>query len=238
MRNLIEAMAEEKAYVEDRMKGIETVLIDRLAPYGYDSLSEYFNDKRDYEFSQIKFNLVEEPMPNGVSEIFEMINTGESGILFVDWEDTYVVCGTRGMEEFNQEYCEEHNITFFPLHTGGGTIVGSTGDFSLGIYCPKSVIHDANYILSNVSNILQKHATATISVDGNDIVADGKKICGSANYTQNNMLMVIMHFSFNNWADLISNICSTTKKSKPVWYVDFMEREQFKKEVLRWLQKS
>ena len=238
MRNLIDAMAEEKAYVADRMNGIETALIDRLAPYGYDNLAEYFNEKREYEFSQVKFNFVEEPMPNGVSEIFKMINTNEPGVLFVDWEDTYVVCGNRGLEEFNQEYCEEHDITFFPLYTNGGTIVGSCGDFSLGICCPKGIVHDAHYILNNISSILQKYTSAIISVDGNDIVADGKKICGSANYTQKNMLMVIMHFSFSDWTDLISNICLTTKQSKPVGYVDFMEREQFKTEVLRWIQKS
>ncbi len=238
MKNLEQAMTEEKLYVQDRMKNIDTNLLDRLALYGYSNLTEYFADKREYEFSQIKFNFVEEPMPNGVSEIFKMINTNKSGILFVDWENTYVVCGNRGIEEFNQKYCEEHNITFFPLHTNGGTIVGSRGDFSLGIYCPKNIIGSSSYILNNVVAILQKYTSANVTVDGNDIVIDGKKICGSANYEQNNMLMVIMHFSFSDWTDLISNICLTTKQSKPVAYVDFISRDQFKKEVLRWLQKQ
>ena len=238
MKDLIKAMEEEKKYLSDKFNKIDTNLADRLSTYGYSNLKDYFVDKQEYKFSQIKFNFVEEPMPKGVSEIFNMINTNESGILFVDWEDTYVVCGNQGIEEFNQQYCEEHNITFFPLYTNGGTIVGSIGDFSLGICCPKDIVENANYILNNIRAILQKHTSASVSVDGNDILVNGNKICGSASYTKDNMLMVIMHFSFNDWTDLISNICLTTKKSKPVSYVDFMTREQFKEEVLKWLRKS
>ena len=234
MKNLEKAILEEKAYVVDRLNRIDTNLSERLSTYGYSNLKDYFADKQEYEFSQIKFNFVEEPMPNGVSEIFKMIDTNKPGILFVDWEDTYVVCGNRGIEEFNQAYCEEHNITHFPLYTNGGTIVGSSGDFSLGIYCPKNIV-STQYILNKVSNILQKYTSVAISVNGNDIVADGNKICGSANYTSDNMIMTIMHFSFSDWSDLISSICSTTKKSKPIGYINFMKRDQFKKEVLEWL---
>lgn len=238
MKDLEKAMAEEQLYLEDRMKNIDTSLIDRLAPYGYDTLKEYFTDKREHKFSRIEFNFVEEPMPNGVSEIFKMINTNKPGILFVDWEDTYVVCGSQGLEEFNREYCDAHNITFFPLYTNGGTIVGSVGDFSFGICCPKNVVRSSQYILDNVVAILQKYTVAKIEVNGNDIVADGNKICGSATYARGDVMMTIMHFSFNDWSDLISNICLTTKQSKPVGHVDFMTRDQFKKEVLKWLQKS
>lgn len=231
-------MLEEQRYLTDKFSGIETSLSARLVPYGYTTLAEYFKEKQDYEFSNINFNIIEEPMPNGVSEIFKMINTNQPGILLVDWEDTYVVCGNQGLEEFNQDYCNEHGITFFPLYSNGGTIVGSIGDFSLGICCPVSVVHNSDYILNHVKDILQNHTPAVISVAGNDILVDDKKICGSANYRKDDVFMVIMHFSFKDWSELISNICTTTKKSKAVDYVNFMTRDEFKMEVLRWLQKS
>lgn len=234
----IEAMAEEKSYIEDRMQGRDSSLPDRLKAYGYEELSEYFDDKRDYLFSQIKFNFVEVPMPNGVSEIFKMIEANKPGVLFVDWEDTYVVCGNKGLEEFNQEYCEANGITFFPLYTGGGTIVGSKGDFSFGVCYPKNILIDSNYILNCVRNILQCNTSLDVSVSGNDILLGGKKICGSATYTKADVSMTIMHFSFNDWSELISNICTTSKQGKEVAYVNFMSRADFKAGVLEWLQKN
>jgi hypothetical protein len=238
MRNIIDAIAEEKAYVADRMQGIETSLIARLEQHGYTSLDSYFIDKTDYLFSQIEFSVVEKPMPEGVGEIFNMLNTNKAGVLLVDWEDTYVVCANQGIEEFNRQYCDEHNITFFPLYTGGGTIVGSVGDFSFGVCVPKTVVNASNYILNKVRDILQKHTDKPVTVNGNDICVDGKKISGTANYTKDDVFMVILHFSFGDHSELISNICTTTKDSKPVAYVNFMVRDELKREVLAWLLKQ
>ena len=66
MKDLIGAIAEEKLYVADRMKQINTSLIDRLKPFGYETIEEYFNEKRNFLYSQTEFNFVEDPMPNGV----------------------------------------------------------------------------------------------------------------------------------------------------------------------------
>lgn len=235
MKDLQGAMAEEKLYVADRMKQINTSLIERIKSFGYETLEEYFEEKRNFLYLQTEFNLVEEPMPNGVAEIFKMVNSNKAGILFVDWEDTYVVCANQGLKEFNKQYCEENNIKFFPLYTGGGTIVGSKGDFSFGICYPKNIANDSSHALNGVKDILQKHTDRTVSVNGNDILVDGNKICGSATYSKDDVFMVIMHFSFNDWSELISKICLTSKTGKPVGYVDFMTREEFKKEVLEWL---
>lgn len=226
----------EKKYLEHRMKGEEPFhLVDAVKECGFETLDEYFAVKQDYSFGQIQFHLVEQPMPGGVAEIFKMVQSNEPGVLFVDWEDTYVVCANKGLEEFNREYCEEHNITFFPLYTPGGTIVGSKGDFSFGVCCPRSIVDDCGYILDNVKTILQRHTEKEITVRGNDICADGNKICGSAWYKAGDVFMVIMHFSFSDLSDLISNICKTTKTGKPVAYVDFMTRDTFKMEVAEWL---
>ena len=238
MKNIIAAIAEEKAYIADRMQGIETSLIARLEQYGYTSLDPYFVDKMDYLFSQVEFNVVEELMPKGVGEIFNMLNTNKAGVLLVDWEDTYVVCADRGIKEFNQQYCEEHGITFFPLYTGGGTIVGSVGDFSFGVCTPKNVVKSSSYILNKVRDILQKYTDKSVTINGNDICVDGKKISGTANYTKGDVFMVILHFSFGDHSELISNICTTAKESKSITYVDFMTRSELKKEVLLWLCKE
>lgn len=238
-KDIVGAMAKEREYLSFRMKGEEPYhFVDAVKEFGFEGIEEFFDAKRDYLFNQISFNFVEQPMPGGVDEIFKMINTNRAGVLFVDWEDTFVVCADRGLEEFNKQYCEENDIAFFPLYTGGGTIVGSKGDFSFGVCSPKNIISEPAFILNQVKSILQKHTTKEITVKGNDICADGNKICGSANYVKGNVLMVIMHFSFSDLSALIANICTTAKVGKTVAYVDFMTREEFKKEVAEWLRVS
>lgn len=234
-KDIQKAIEIEKYYLECRMKNEYPFhLVDKIRECGFDSLEEYHEAKKDYNFSQIKFPQVIQPMPEGVSEIFKMIQTNKAGTLFVDWNETYVVAGNKGMESLNKEYCEENNITIFPLHTGGGTIVGSTGDFSLGICVPKDTGIDSPYLLRKVGDILQRHTECIVTIEGNDICFDGKKISGTASYPVNDIIMTIMHFSFTDWSDLISHICN--KNGKTVAFVDCVTREQFKQEVSEWLE--
>lgn len=234
--DIVKAMALEESYIEHRMRDKEPFhLVDAVKECGFESIDEYFMAKKAYFFSRLDFELVEETMPNGVAEIFKMIQMNHAGVLFVDWNETYVVCANRGLEEFNRQYCEKNNITFFPLHTPGGTIVGSTGDFSFGVCVPDNINVDTPFILNGVKDILQKHTEKEVSINGNDILVDEKKICGSANYKGEGVLMVIMHFSFSDWSELITNICTTSKIGKEVSHIDFMTKAEFKQEVSKWL---
>ena len=236
MQDIVKAMEREETYLSHRMKGEEPFhLIDAVKECGFDTLEAYFEAKREYLFGNLDFHLVEQPMPGGVAEIFKMIQANVPGALFVDWEDTYVVSGTQGLATFNREYCEENGITVFDLQTGGGTIVGSEGDFSLGVCYPMAACDDQRVILNHVKDILQRHTDKIISVDGNDILADGNKISGTATYRGADVLMTILHFSFADWSELISAICTTTKVGKTVSYVDFVSRAEFKQEVMEWL---
>lgn len=235
MGNVVRAIDVEETYLAHRMRGEYPFhLVDKIKECGFGSLEDYFSAKSEYTFNQLSFNYVVEPMPNGVSEIFKMIQTGQAGVLFVDWENTFVVAGNTGIETLNQEYCKNNNITIFPLHTGGGTIVGSTGDFSFGVCCPVGVV-DSAFILNKTKDILQKHTDKEITVKGNDICIDGNKISGTAAYQSNGVLMTILHFSFTDHSKLISEIC-VKATSKPVTYVDFVTRDVFKQEVAEWLQ--
>lgn len=236
MSDIKKAIEAEAKYIQDKVNGLDvTPLRDILAQYGFDSLDTYFNTKREHLFNQLEYNLVECTMPGGVSEIFNMVKTNEPGILFVDWEDTYVVSGNEGLETLNKEYCETNGISIFPLRTGGGTIVGSAGDFSFAVQAPKNIVESSKFILNKVKDIVSRHTPLPVSVGGNDICVDGKKICGSANYASEDMSMCIMHFSFDDWSELISNICKPNKIGKEVGFVDFMTRDESKSEVLEWL---
>lgn len=236
MADIMKAIEIEQIYLKHRAKGEYPFhLVDKIRECGFESLEQYFTKKKIHQLTNLKFSFVNQPMPGGVAEIFNMIATKKPGVLFVDWERTFVVCGIKGLEDYNKEFCEENNITVFPLYTGGGTIVGSKGDFSFGVCCPGNVDMTGKVILEEVAQILQKHTKKPVTVSGNDILHDGYKICGSASYTNDFVFMHIMHFSFADWSELISQICTTTKKGKPVGYIDFVTRDVFKSEVAEWL---
>lgn len=236
MPDIVKAIEVEEEYFNLKKKGIHSFnLIDKIRECGFESLEQYQEEELVYRFSLLKFNFVEEPMPGCVAEVFKMIESNKPGVLFADWENTYVLCGSGGIKVFNREYCDSNNIPVFPLHTPGGTIVSSTGDFSFGVCMPLRIKPTVEFVLNNVKDIIQKFTFDLVEVKGNDILVNEKKVCGSAFYKNENVLMVVMHFSFNDQSELISHICTTDKVSKPVGYINFMTRNEFKSEVRRWL---
>lgn len=236
MNNIIKAIEIEDYYFKCRTKNEYPFhLIDKIKECGFKTLKEYFKAKQLYKFENLEFNYVEELISNGVSEAFKMIEANQAGVLFANWDDTYVVSGTNGMETLNKEYCEENNITIFNLHMAGGAIVGSEDDFSFGICYPKDIRISFNFILNEMKNILQRYTDKNIEVKGNDIVVDNKKVCGTTVYDGKDVLMVILYFSFSDKSELINNICITNKVNKPVGYIDFITKDVFKKEVSTWL---
>lgn len=236
MVNIESAIQLEEQYVQYRLNKEEPFsLIDEIKKCGFNNFEDYFQAKNAYLLSHLNFNFIEQPMPNGVSEIFKMIENNRAGILFVDWENTFVVSGNDGLETFNEEFCKKNNIQVFPLYTNGGAIVGTQGDFSLGICIPSNLSINDNFILNKIKDIIQKYTLKTVSVNKNDILIDGNKICGSATYQGKDVIMVIMHFSFSDRIDLISKICITNKINKPIGFIDFITRQEFKQEILTWL---
>jgi lipoate-protein ligase A len=118
--------------------------------------------------------------------------------------------------------------------SGGGIIVHQDGDFTYGLSCPESIRVDANYILDRTRHIIQKYTDKKVTVDNNDILVDGLKVCGSTVYNKNGLFLILVYFSFNDKTELINTICNK-KTDKAPSYIDFMTREELKQEVLSWL---
>lgn len=236
MADIINAIKVEEEYIQYRLNNEEPfILIDEIKKCGFDNLNDYFKAKELYLFSTLNFNVIEKPMPYGLDEVFKVLESKSLSAIVVDWEDTLVLCGEDGVKTFNEDYCKENDILVRLIHTGGGTIFGTKGDFSLGISIPSNMFTDTNFILNKMADIIQKYTSETVVVDRNDILINGYKVCGSANYRLNDIIMIVFYFSFSDKLDLISKICTTDKVSKPIGHINSMTREEFKKEVREWL---
>lgn len=247
MADIIKAIEKEKEYLSYRMKNEEPFhLADAVKECGFESLDEYFNAKKEYEFNQLNFEFIIKEPSNCIAEGLRLLDTQTTAIVFVDCDETFVYSGES--KPFNEDYCKDNNIPIYPLHTTGGAIVGVQGDFSIGICVPESVGCDSGFMMQKVQELLSTN-TDGIAIDGNDILYNGNKICAVTGYNKNGMYLFIAHFSFSDRIDLISEVCtvptetstfslrrnSVYKPDKIPAYIDFMTREQLRQEVLAWL---
>lgn len=231
--DIIGAMNKEREYLSFRMKGEEPYhLVDAVKEYGFNSLKEYFDAKRDYEFSQLKFEVVETTPDKAIAEVFRAIETKSNKIGFIDIDYTLVLSGNQG--DANIEYCNECNIPIYPYYTNGGSSVATAGDFLLGICMPEVPgLPQVSYMLNRICGVFRKYSNSLFEVKGNDILMNGNKILGSAVYRQNGMLVLINYMSFSDKKDLIDNICLKHSTKQP-GYIDFMTRERLREEVMKW----
>ena len=235
MKDIEKAIDIEKHYLECRMKGEYPFhLVDKIKECGFESLEEYFKIKNDYNFNSIYFELIDATSPQlCVKDIFNVITQKKNAVIFVDIDSTLV--WTQINSGCNVEYCLENNIPIIPVGANGtGTLVSTPNDFGIGIGIHKNSRFDLAYIINGFIEIFRKYTDKEVVNQGNDIMYDGKKVCGFTFYDTSSMFMVISPISFSEKAELVSNIC-IKPQVKQVGYIDFMDREMLKQEVSAWL---
>lgn len=237
MNDIAKAIAKEQEYLSYRMKDEEPYsLQDALKEYGFKSLHEYFKAKKDYEFQSISFKVINATSPKScVNDIVDVLTNKKNAVIFVPINNTIV--WTQINSGCNIKYCAENNIPIIPVGANGtGTLVSTPGDFGIGICIHKDSRYDLDYIVNGFANIFRKYTDKEIINQGNDIMYNGKKVCGFTYYDTNNMFMVISPISFSEKAELISNICTNKPQTKEVGYIDFMDRNMLREEVAKWLE--
>lgn len=233
--DIIGAMNKEREYLSFRAKGEEPYhLVDAVKEFGFESLNEYFEAKKDYEFSQLKFEIVETVAKNATDCIFATIEARKTAVLFFKVDNTIIWNGEQG--DYNASYCEECNIPIYPIFTVGGTIVTGPDDLNLGICIPKIEGIDANYILNKFAKIFSKYTYSLVEVLGNDILVGGVKVLGSSGYEKDEQYMFVSSVSMSDKTELISKICKKHSTKQP-GFINFMTAEQLRGEIQKWVDK-
>lgn len=237
MTNIEKAIAKEKEYISYRMKGEEPFhLVDAVRDCGFDSLDDYFRAKKQRVISYLSFGAVEATPFKAIEEVMRVITARKQSVIFVNI-DRSVVWPTSS-KEYREDYCLLNNIPLlFTNAKIGSTLVSTPGDLGVGICVRKDSGVDVDSIIDGFINIFRKYTDKEIVNMGNDIMYDGMKICGFTSYDTNDMLAVISPMSLSPKKELVTNVC-TKKQNKPVGYIDFMTRDNLRKEILEWLQVS
>lgn len=146
-----------------------------------------------------------------------------------------------GMDaQINTEYCDANNVPHFNMPYRGGAIC----------ILPEDI--DGNIIMNNpapdVSSVLLDKLTQMIAVrtkkntvnDGNDILIDGKKVCGTGYGMIENTMLYGFHISFECDAEFISNVCIKESIKAPSGITEFgtYNRLDMIEEIISWLHSS
>ena len=234
MKDLISAMAEEKAYVADRLKNINTSLVDRLTPYGYSNLTEYFADKQEHLFNEWIPEVYPIDVRNITADLEAAVRNEKYGIYLSYADGLYAFHGSL---DIDHTLCEELGICVAELYHTGGTIIGSNADLGIEIIAPKSVGLTSGIILKKFQEIISKYIDG-VTIAENDILVNGDKVMGSMQRQIGNTFVWAAQVSFRDYTDIITQVCNKQIVKKPS-HIDstLLTRDVLESEVIAWLQK-
>lgn len=234
MKNLQQAIIEEQLYIADRVNGIQTSFPDRVKKHGYESLEEYFKEKREYLFSQWKPEVHYIDIKLFAEEVEAAIQNKEYGIYIPTADSLYAYHGT---DSIDYDLCRELGVHVVELHYAGGTIIGNSEDLGVEIVAPREIGLDSRHILNKFYEIISKYNDNT-TIEGNDILVNGEKVLGSMSRDDNGVFVWAAQTSFGEHSDIIERVCHKKSSKKPGRIKsEKFTRNLLESEVLKWLQK-
>ena len=238
--NLQNAMSIEEKYLIDRSAGYNNSVefYNSIMSFGFESLEDYYSEKKYFNMTKkLKGNVIETDPSRAMLKLRMLYRDGLYGIVSVDTDKTCVHAGNGKDSNLDEEYCQENDIDIYRYDSYGGNIVATKGDYSIGFILPREIGIESAEILDGFAQILSKYLT-DISIQGNDILYQDKKVCGTTNFQDNRVFYFIAHFSCSHKGDLIEKICGEPQTGKVPGYIPsaLLPVETLKREVLEWLQ--
>ena len=163
------------------------------------------------------------------------ILTGKYGIYISYGEGVHAY---HGNQPIDYDLCSDLGVRVVELGYNGGTILGSAADLSIIIVAPAAVGLSHEVIINKYHEIISKYVPNT-TVNGNDILVNGEKVCGSMERTIGVVYEWAAQVSFADYSEYIAQICNKEQIKKPA-YIDsnLLTRDKLEEEILAWLQKK
>lgn len=163
------------------------------------------------------------------------ILTGQYGIYISHGEGIHAY---HGNQPIDYDLCENLGVRVVELGYNGGMILGSEADLSIIIVAPVAIGLSHEVIINKYHEIISKYISNT-TIDGNDILVDGNKVCGSMERTIGVVYEWAAQVSFADYSEYIAQICNKPPVKKPA-YIDsnLLTRDTLEEEILAWLQKK
>lgn len=222
----------EKAILLERVTPDIQHLKVKLKKIGFKSYDEFIAAKNLYFLKKINLKVEEVEISDIPQRFIEIIKNQEFGIYVPSGKGTYAF---HGDDKIDIALCQE--LSVFPLHLNyrGGTIIGDSEDLSFLILCPLNLKFNSGFILQGIKLILSQYFE-NVTILGNDILIDNKKICGAMSAEFNNCFLWGAQISYTNKDNLINKICVKQAKKEPGQInKNILPKEELKKQLLDYL---
>ena len=226
----------EIQYYKDKETQHSNVLdiLDYIKPCGYNTYDEYFADVQEYKLKIQNYEIVEEPYIAPNIPIPYLNNHQPAFLYTINCETNYAFV----KNDFTQfDILEKYNYTPVQLgyETSSGAILSGDGDLRIYLIYPIQINLDFSYFLNKLRNYLSNYYN-NVTVDNNDILINGKKVCGSIMLIFNSMKILLMQINFTDKKDIIQEICGVNAKVPGYIDPNILTAENLKNEFLTWLQ--
>ena len=209
-------------------------LFNYLKQFGFDCLSEYYDKKRELLFSRWIPQVYYIDIKDYATVTEDAIVNGKYGIYISTGDGIHAY---HGSEPIDMELCESLGVRIVDLNYVGGTIIGSAKDLSIIMVCPAYIGMNHPTIINKYCEIIGKYVP-NVSRNGNDILVNGDKVCGSMTREVGNTFVWAAQVTFDDYSDIISKVCNKPQYKKPN-YIDssMLTRNELEDEIVAWLQK-
>lgn len=170
---------------------------------------------------------------------FMRTNNISNAACIVPIEDLTVNYGNQN--DIDIDFCNENNIPTFYINRSGGAIVLFPGNIAIdAIYTTTSYQMEFNFLSDFKKYLRTKNIEAVI--DGNDLLADGKKVIGAVGQVLPEPFLGLTYMGFsisiNSNSELIDKICTKPMNKIPGALSDYgITTEEIMDWVLDWFDK-
>ena len=197
------------------------------------------------------------PYYNLALEEYLLTKTPQDDFFFFYINDPSIIVGRfqNTLEEINNEYVKQNDICVARRLTGGGAVYHDDGNlnFSFILRADAKDVNNFEKYVTPIINALESMGVHAELAGRNDILIDGKKVSGNAQYSKNNMLIHHGTLLFDSKMENLSralNVKDIKIKSKGTKSVrsrvanikDYMDSDigimEFKENILNYMKET
>ena len=230
------AYQEEQLYIQDRLNGIETSLIERLAKHGY-TIEEYQLNKDNYLFELLSPKIMDvhmiELLNAGLTSedyILNIMNENNKNAMIFKPFLTNPIAMVGLKKEIYEDKCKELGIDIIYTFFSGGTIVEMPKDIHMVVAVTIPYTVSQTYFDNLILDLFKKYEP-DVYKNNNDFMINDIKVGGTSLIEFKGNQLYGINISFEDASELVSQVIPP-RSIKPVGFANYSYRDNLKEDII------
>lgn len=233
MKNIANAIIAEEEYVKLTLLGKQVNFVELLSEFGYTDFKEFQNDKVEYRLKSLKWDIVCQPKIDLILTNNNIALQKPAFMYSIHTPETYAFVKTDYPYKENIESLG-YKVVPMGYNSQNDIILSYDGDLRVYLIIPNTIDVDYEMFLGKISRTLANRGLDA-KVYENDILIDGRKVCGSGMFSINGMLNIVYQINFTDHADEIEKVCGRGSVRPAHIPRDIITPEELKDEFISWI---